>query len=748
MSDRKLSLLVMFKGVDLLSGALKNITGASSTATAGLRKLTAEARAQRQALDMVRDSLQNGATKNVTHLLDAEKRLQAQLENTNKEIKLQRTLMARQAQADAKGEKLRASGGKQMLMGGVMAAPLILAAKAAMDFQSGMSDIRIKADLTAAESDKMKASILAAAGAAKQLPESMRQGVDVLAGAGLDPRIAVQALEPIGKAATANFGTIEDLSKTSFAAIDNLKVPVGQLGLALDAMASAGKAGNFEMSDMALYFPQLTASAQALGQHGVAAVADLAAALEIARKGTGDAASAATNVQNLLAKINSKQTIDTFKKDFGVDLPAAMKKAAAEGKTPIEAIAELTKQMTKGDLSKIPQIFSDMQVQQALLPIIQNMDQYRKLRDDALHAQGTVNAAFAIKSKEAEANTRQLQASLANLALVVGDKLLPRLTPLVDDISKIIAVTADWAAAHPQLTDALTTTTASIAGLNVLLGGAKELYGNIVGPITAAANAYKWLTTSTKAAAIVAGITDGIAAAWGVITVAAGPYVAGMISAAAATWAVAWPVLAVVAACVLVAAAIAGVIWVFTHWDKVTAWFGGLWLKIKTYFLSIDWLKLGGDMLMGLVNGILGGIPMLLIAIGKVAMAGVDKFKKILGIHSPSKVFHGFGGNIAHGLTLGLADNMRHPLKQAALMAAGVAGAATMGLGSSATAGPAPGLSSTAPVIIQLSPGAIVVHAAPGQSAEDIGAAVEAALLRHARKAQSAKRSAYKDDDA
>jgi hypothetical protein len=66
-------------------------------------------------------------------------------------------------------------------------------------------------------------------------------------------------------------------------------------------------------------------------------VADLTAALEIARRGAGTSEEAATNIANLLAKINSPTVTRAFAKNFGVDLPAALKAAYAQGKTPMEA---------------------------------------------------------------------------------------------------------------------------------------------------------------------------------------------------------------------------------------------------------------------------------------------------------------------------------------------------------------------------------------------------------------------------
>jgi hypothetical protein len=71
-------------------------------------------------------------------------------------------------------------------------------------------------------------------------------------------------------------------------------------------------------------------------------VADLTAALEIARRGAGTSEEAATNVANLLAKINSPTVTRAFAKNFGVDLPAALKAAYAPGQDPDGGLAAIT----------------------------------------------------------------------------------------------------------------------------------------------------------------------------------------------------------------------------------------------------------------------------------------------------------------------------------------------------------------------------------------------------------------------
>lgn len=234
--------------------------------------------------------------------------------------------------------------------------------KSAVDFESLLEDIGQKADIPVERLAALGQEIKRVAADTNQATTAIANAVDNLLGRGAAEDIALAAAGPIGKAATAYRAATDDLAAASWSAVDNLKVPADQIGTAIDAMAQAGKEGAFELRDMARFFPSLGAAYQGLGQKGTDAVADLAAALQIVRKGTGDSSTAATNLQNVLQKIGSPATLRAFGK-MGVNLRKEMQKAEKAGMTPIEAIAEITNKTLKGDLGKLGFLFEDAQVQ-------------------------------------------------------------------------------------------------------------------------------------------------------------------------------------------------------------------------------------------------------------------------------------------------------------------------------------------------------------------------------------------------
>lgn len=86
-----------------------------------------------------------------------------------------------------------------------------------------------------------------------------------------------------------------------------------------------------------------------------------------------------------------------------------------------------------------------------------------------------------------------------------------------------------------------------------------------------------------------------------------------------------------------------------TNWDK--AW-NSLVDTLKE--LPQKFLNYGKNIVDGLIKGINNGIETAKKTVGGLAKAILDKFTTDTGIHSPSKVFWGFGGYIVEGLANGI----------------------------------------------------------------------------------------------
>lgn len=81
---------------------------------------------------------------------------------------------------------------------------------------------------------------------------------------------------------------------------------------------------------------------------------------------------------------------------------------------------------------------------------------------------------------------------------------------------------------------------------------------------------------------------------------------------------------------------------------------GEFFADIKDAFADGDWLRIGKDILLGILNGLLGAITFIFEPIARVFQAIVNAICAIFGIHSPAKEMEPLGENILKGLLEGI----------------------------------------------------------------------------------------------
>ncbi|MCQ4242488.1 phage tail tape measure protein [Stutzerimonas stutzeri] len=238
----------------------------------------------------------------------------------------------------------------------------------------------------------------------------------------------------------------------------------------------------------------------------------------------------------------------------------------------------------------------------------------------------------------------------------------------------------------------------------------------------------------------------------------------------------------------------AGAYLIYRNWEPIKAFFLGIWSEIRagiggglagigqlivnfsplglfyrafagvmSYFgvdLPSKFSEFGGNMIQGLINGFTGMFPNLTAAISGAATSVVSTFKGLLGIHSPSRVFAGLGGDTMAGLEQGLAGGESGPLSQLAGTAKRLTAAGAVGLSMAAGAMPAAAaqvaFDTRAPLAAAASSGGaggitiqgdtitIIVQAGQGQ---DVAQQIKRALEDHERGKLTRARSALYDQD-
>lgn len=299
--------------------------------------------------------------------------------------------------------------------------------KEAAAFQQQLLDIAGTSNLTGQAAfdlvEKSKSQYEALALQVGQYSDTIAKGAGQMIAASVDPKLVDGSIRSIGRAATAANAEFSDMAGVATSLLQTLRLPADQLDAALGGLVVAGKEGAFELKDMARYFPTLTSQMAKFGVTGREAVNFLGAALQIARKGTADPAEAANNLKNFLSKILAPATIKNFA-EAGVDIEAVMKDAATKGINPIEAVVQKISQLTgvsgkeiEGLMKKakanglegaealasvreqlqqiygagkLGEIFGDMQVMDFLIPMLSNIDEYKRIKEEVAKATGAM----------------------------------------------------------------------------------------------------------------------------------------------------------------------------------------------------------------------------------------------------------------------------------------------------------------------------------------------------------------------
>jgi hypothetical protein len=362
-------------------------------------------------------------------------------------------------------------------------------------------------------------------------PEQALDALNTLVGSGAfgNAKQAMSLLPMLQKNATGTGADSNDLAKIMIAAKQNMGIADKDMPAMLSKAIRAGQEGGFELTDMSKWLPQQMALAATNGMKGIAGFESLLAANQVSRITSGTSDEAGNNLVNLLAKINSQDTANDFKKQ-GIDLSGSLAAARSKGVNPLEAFMGMVDKVASKDkryanlrqkadsetgvekkatLEAMADIFEqqgisktvqDRQALLALLAMMQQREKYSEIKSKVGAENGQESeTSYQVVASTLDAKTEQVGNKKAFAAI---DTLNAIDAPLGKLLDKLNAETE----AHPKLTTAIYETTTAF-GILAAAAGAGGLIGLLTrgGGVPAAGSA----TTTTASGGLLSRAATG-----------------------------------------------------------------------------------------------------------------------------------------------------------------------------------------------------------------------------------------------
>ncbi|WP_395060398.1 phage tail tape measure protein [Polaromonas sp.] len=629
------------------------------------------------------------------------------------------------------GDVMAAAG-----IGATMAAPGVKAAK----FEDRVKQISIVGELYKQNGAEgaMAQAIREAAVKYAVSQDQVAEGIERLVAQGMDAKSAQKYAGLLAKVNTATRTEMGDLAELVYTLQTKFKLTSeGEVMQAVNALAKAGKLGQYELKQMAKGFPELGGAAASFGSKGLDGVREMGMMMQVMRAGAGTTGEADTYMRNWFSHMSAKSTQDHFGK-VGINFEREKLKlmidkrvSAVEAsfmvfddylnrvtnqgfvevldkkgkvKERIDVRQELDKVMdiakkeglqgqalqerVKSSVERmgLSTVLQDIQATQAYLAYRNGKEKYAEGRKELAKGETdkTIANDYAEQMKLATMQTEYMKVAVGDLMIEVGNRLAPV-------FGKVAGVVGWFAEKLSWLMQKFPrTTTAVITVVGALAVAAAGFFA-----VGAAMAAFRFAGTALQLMPLLGGGLRmvGVAAGW-LGTILRGALVIGLRMAGQALLFIGRALL--LNPIGLAVTVIAGAAYlIYRNWEPISAWFGKVWGKVKTAFSGAwDWFKglpgqfsrLGSELISGLVGGITAKL-----SVAKDTIVGFGQnikgwFADTLGIKSPSRVFMGFGSNIGEGAQIGIMKGV--PGVQGAVgKLAGVALAGAVAASGSAFAG-------------------------------------------------------------
>ncbi|RJL53855.1 phage tail tape measure protein [Pectobacterium carotovorum] len=550
---------------------------------------------------------------------------------------------------------------KREQFGSVMK-PIVASVTHYASFEAQLRDISVAHGISSEQEKLMGQKLRQSSQQVNQKPDVLLGSAGQLLSYGMSPDQATDVAAVLGKTSTASGAALSDLTALS-ATLDDVFNLKGAKALeeSFSRMLAGTKQG-FSMASMTQYATALAPGFTAMGATGNQALSQLVSSLS-ATKGADTEANTAARLESFMNSVGRTDIADSYY-NAGVDYNASLKSYMKGGYSQYDAAVQISNRFIDSKGSQFQQLWDkaskagNVDAQQNLMQryglqevfrtpeavnhamsMKQNWQSYQanQQRMNSPTATQTLGLDLARQNDTLTGRWNQMTTSVMNIALNVGEALVPVLVSLSDILIPILDQLVTWTAANPELVRGIVMAVAGFFAFRMALSGAKLGITTLLSPLLSVwegilqvQRGWQLFNAGLRTTGVLQGIGGILSRLVGGVGVFGRMLLMNPIGLA-------------------VTAIVGAVYLIYRYWEPISAFFKNLWSQVSQAFNA------GWEALNNAVSGGVVGITALLLdwsPFGVLYSIFADAVSE-LGIQLPGSLSE-LGGVIIDALVKGL----------------------------------------------------------------------------------------------
>lgn len=386
--------------------------------------------------------------------------------------------------------------------------PIVASVTRYASFEAQLRGISVAHGISSEQEKLMGQKLRQSSQQVNQKPDALLGSAGQLLAYGMSPDQATDVAAVLGKTSTASGAALSDLTALSVTLDDVFHLKGAKALEESFSRMLAGTKQGFSMASMTQYATALAPGFTAMGATGNQALSQLVSSLS-ATKGADTEANTAARLESFMNSVGRTDIADSYY-NAGVDYNASLKSYMKGGYSQYDAAVQISNRFIDSKGSQFQQLWDkaskagNVDAQQSLMQryglqevfrtpeavnyamsMKQNWQSYQanQQRMNSPAATQTLGLDFARQNDTLTGRWNQMTTSVMNIALNVGEALVPVLVSLSDILIPILDQLVTWTAANPELVRGIVMAVAGFFAFRMALSGAKLGITTLLSPL-------------------------------------------------------------------------------------------------------------------------------------------------------------------------------------------------------------------------------------------------------------------------